>query len=119
MANELVDTLLVDLNARFGGNESNMILATATFLDPRFKKNAFQSPNNYSRVKEVVSAEAAKLADGRDRANTAAAAAVTMADTAAVCQVVSVDIENLIWGDFDSRTVPAIRKATGGCLQYV
>jgi len=41
--------------------ESNMVLAIAMFLDPRFKKNAFQSANNYSRVKEVVTAEAAKL----------------------------------------------------------
>jgi len=109
LANELVDTLLADLNARFGGSESNMVLAIATFLDPRFKKNAFQSANNYSRVKEVVTTEAAKLSDGRDRSITAAAATVAVADsfTAAVCPVVSVDsdVENLIWGDFDSRTV--------------
>ena len=45
--------LLADLNARFGGSESSMVLAIATFLDPRFKKNAFQSANNYSRVKEL------------------------------------------------------------------
>jgi len=39
---------------------------------------------------------------------TAAAATVAVADsTAAVCEVVNVDsdVENLIWGDFDSRTV--------------
>jgi len=103
-------TFLVDLNAHFGGSESNMVLAIATFLDPRFKKNAFQSANNYSRVKEVVTAEAVKLSDGRDRSITAAAATVAVADstgTAAVCQVLSVDsdVENLIWGDFDGRTV--------------
>ena len=110
LANVLVNTLLADLNARFGGSESNMVLAVATFLDPRFKKNAFQSANNYSRVKEVVTAEAVKLSDGRDRSITAAAATVAVADstgTAAVCQVLSVDsdVENLIWGDFDGRTV--------------
>ena len=92
--------LLADLNARFGGSESSMVLAIATFLDPRFKKNAFQSANNYSRVKEVVTAEATKLSDGRDRSITAAAATVAVADsTAAVCQVVRIDsdVENLIW----------------------
>jgi len=43
---------------------SNMVLAIAMFLDPRFKKNAFQSANIYSGVKEVLSAETAKLSDG-------------------------------------------------------
>jgi len=101
----LVDTLLADLHARFGGSESNNVLAITTFLDPRFKKNAFHSPNNYSRVKDVVTAEAAKLSDGRDGSVTAAAAKVEVAESAvAVCQVVS-DVKNLIWGNFDSRTI--------------
>lgn len=30
LANELVDTLLADLHARFGGSESNMVLAIAS-----------------------------------------------------------------------------------------
>ena len=85
--------------------ERNMVLAIATFLHPHFTKNAFQSANNYLRVKEVVTAEAAKLSDGRDRSITAAAVTVAVADsTAAVCPVIS-DIEYLIWGDFNSRTV--------------
>ena len=68
LANELVDTrhALGRLTCTLWRQrkQHDSCHCQPTFIDPRFKKNAFQSANNYSRVKEVVTAEAAKLSDG-------------------------------------------------------
>lgn len=40
-AKELAEALLTDLTNRFTGLEANDVLAPATYLDPRFKKNGF------------------------------------------------------------------------------
>lgn len=40
-AKELADALLTDLTNRFTNIESSDVLAPATYLDPRFKKNGF------------------------------------------------------------------------------
>jgi len=42
LTDELVNTLLEDLKVHFDSSESNMIVATATFPDPRFK-NVFHN----------------------------------------------------------------------------
>lgn len=53
---ELADTVLNSLTQRFSNLEEKSVLARATFLDPRFKKNGFRSDTAYNRVKEDVTA---------------------------------------------------------------
>jgi zinc finger BED domain-containing protein 1 (E3 SUMO-protein ligase ZBED1) len=59
-AKNLMKAVLEGLQKRFGSGESNLLLARATFLDPRFKKNGFSNDkpdSGYSAVlKDVTSA---------------------------------------------------------------
>jgi len=48
----LLTKLLEGLQKRFGGLERNTLLAHATFLDPRFKKNGFVSESCYNTIRD-------------------------------------------------------------------
>ena len=44
------------MQKRFGALESSMLMARATFLDPRLKNNGFVTRSGYANVKESVTA---------------------------------------------------------------
>ena len=51
----LMEQLLKELQHRFGGSESNSLLARATFLDPQFKRKGFVTDSAYTeRVLNAV-----------------------------------------------------------------
>jgi Protein of unknown function (DUF 659) len=56
LSKELMNKLQEGMQARFGAFESNMLLARATFLDPRFKKNGFATEEGYRNVVANVTA---------------------------------------------------------------
>jgi len=103
----LTTKLLEGMQKRFGGLESNKLLARATFLDPRFKKKGFVTESGYNSVKENITAAISnQLATSSSEASSSEARedGETESHRTEIPQSSVSDVEDLIWGEFD-RTV--------------
>jgi len=49
-----ISTLQSEIDTRFGDNEKNMLMAEATFLDPRFKNYGFKNHIAFQDVKKSI-----------------------------------------------------------------
>ena len=102
IAKEVMETLIQNINTRFANVENNPLLARATLLDPRFKRNGFCSATAYDQayqniVDEVCSAINADLSnqvEGRE------------------VEENNAQLDDLLWGDFDRRNSEDLQKGT-------
>ena len=115
LSKQLLTKLLEGMQKRFGALESNMLLARATFLDPRFKKNGFVTGSGYANVKESVTAAISRLLS---------AAPVDALPTATPEQIraettVMDDDDELLWGDFDRSAAVEDRNPQASAMSLV
>jgi len=93
------NTLIDVVNRRLGHLEKNMIVAKATFLDPRFKKNAFGLLENANNVQKLISDELTPMIIcANNDINNSEVNKIQSTITASTS-----DTSNSIWDHFDSK----------------
>ena len=114
LSKALMTKLLEGMQKRFSNMESNVLLARATFLDPRFKKNGFVTESGYRNVKESVTAAISRqLSASSGDALSSAAPEISRSETSVV------DVEDLIWGDFDRSAAVEVRNLQASAISLV
>ncbi|KAG8228081.1 hypothetical protein J437_LFUL000081 [Ladona fulva] len=91
---QLVEALLKAMSPRFNKVEYNLVLSKASFLDPRFKRNAFSENDSWQTIKQRIINDAEALIVTHDKE--------VGCDTAEDDSAIPVE-ESLIWHDFDRK----------------
>ena len=104
IAKTVMATLISNINTRFENVENQPILARATLLDPRFKKNGFCSASSYEKAYQEIVQEVCSQRNvdfvyqnevrGREEENSNA------------------HLDDLLWGDFDRRNSEDLQRGT-------
>jgi len=114
LSTSLLTKLLEGMQKRFGGLENNILLARATFFDPRFKKNGFMSGSSYNNVKDSVTAAISRqLAASSADATSSAVPEESRSETSVL------DVDDLIWGDFDRSAAVQVRNPQASTISLV
>ena len=119
----LMTKLLEGMHKRFGGIESNNLLASATFLDPRFKKRGFATESCYNSVKENVKENITAVISRQLGASHSEAAYLEAqgveTQRSEISQSSFSDVEDLIWGEFDQTVGVEVRNPQVSAMSLV
>lgn len=98
----LAGNLLEGLVKRYPQVENHLLLAKATFLDPRFKKHGILEPGAKQSCRDAIQQDVAALA--RDEEDYGA--------TTSTPETHAVDFNDMLWGQFDRQNAAHVQTPT-------
>lgn len=90
---EMADRMLAHFQEQWPMLEEQTVLAMATYLDPRFKKQAFQDPQLFEQCHERVQSAVTQLAANQ----------VGRSDSMAAAAAPATGLRSVLWAEFDDE----------------